>query len=122
MTQQNTADEKTQIKMRLIAEIGKLETDIAKQETLVREWEVKVGSARNNRTGGAIALLISILGMLFLIGLWFVWVFLFLIGGLTLLTAISRQNEAERSIKEISQFVAVARGLLAEKRAALAVL
>jgi len=109
-------------KLQIAGEIGRLEAEVTKTEAELREHERKFNSAKGNRTGGAAALLIGILGFLFLYSFWPLWAFLGLIGLLTLLTAISKQGGAKTAMKAAEARISVSRGKLAELRAQLAVL
>ncbi len=109
----------TQSKMEIATEIGRMESAIAKQESVIKELEQSRNSAKGNRTAGAAAALIGLLLVLFLSNLWYIGVFLILIGALTLFTAMSKQTNAEREIKGASDSISEMRGKLAEKRAML---
>jgi len=107
-------------KMEIAAEIGRLEAELSKIESGLREYERQYNSAKDNRTAGAAALLFGILGILFLFNLWPLWGFLGLIGILTLLTAMRKQGEAKEGMQESEIRIADIRAKLAERRAQLA--
>jgi hypothetical protein len=104
------------------AEIGHMESELAQKEMTLKELDSQWLSAKGNRMAGIIALLIAILGFLFLSSLWYVWGFVGLIGLPTFFVALSAKNWAEREKKTISPAIADLRGKLAEKRALLAML
>jgi hypothetical protein len=106
-------------KLQAAQKIGSLETEVAKAEAQLREHERRFSSAKGNRTAGAAALLIGIIGLLFLSSFWWLWAFLGIIGALTLLTAISKQGNAKKDITSTEARVAEMRGELAELRAQL---
>jgi hypothetical protein len=113
----------TNQKLQIAGDIGRMETDVAKAESTQREMERKLQSAKGNRTAGAAALLIGLVMLLFLGGiLAVIGVFLAIIGGLTLLTSIAKQSNAQSQLKAQETQIADMRGKLAELRAQLAIL
>src|SRR5258705_7321884 len=101
--------------------IGELEAQISTLEGQLREAERDLAGVTRNRTGGAAALLIGILGLLFFspgyLGL--LWLFLCLIGALTLITAIVKQGGAKQRISDIQSSMTASRAQLAEGRVLL---
>jgi 5-bromo-4-chloroindolyl phosphate hydrolysis protein len=109
-------------KLEIATEIGNLEGELATEESKLREYERQFASAKNNRTAGAVALLIGILGFLFLYFLWYLWLFLGIIGILTLFTAMGKQNEVKMRIQTSEKQISLFRAELAERRAKLSIL
>lgn len=112
---------KPMTKQEMAAEIGRLEGQISQLEATRREAERRLQSAKGNRTAGAAVVLIGLLGMLFLTGLWYLWGFLIIIGGLTLVTAIVKQSGVQSELKAAEATMAQSRSSLAELQARLMV-
>jgi len=108
-------------KIQLVTEIGQLETAITQAESNLREKQAALQSAKGNRTAGAVALLIGLLLFLFLSSAWFLGAFLSLIGLLTMLTAINKQNNLQTQIQTFDHGLASLRGELATKHAQLSI-
>jgi uncharacterized membrane protein len=97
--------------------IGKLETEIETMQNQLKELEDKFDSTKGNRTAGAVVLLIGILGVLFYYPLLILWIFLGIIGLLTVITAMIKQSNAKEDIDLIGSKIAEAKGTMAELRA-----
>src|SRR5260370_10865458 len=104
-------------KAEMAKEIGRLEGELSASENARRDIESKLSGAKRTRTAGAAAVLIGILGVLFLNGLWVLWIFLIIIGALTLVTAIVKQSGTSQDVATLDQQITSARAKLAELRA-----
>ena len=87
----------------LIREMGNLEEELFRSERELKFYDEKVNSFQNNKTTGAVMLLIGILGFLFFFRFWFFWTFLIIFGGLAYITAISRQKTLRYTISIIEE-------------------
>jgi ABC-type bacteriocin/lantibiotic exporter with double-glycine peptidase domain len=83
----------------------------------LRELEGKYDSTKGNRTAGAVVLLIGILGVMFYYPLLLLWIFLGIIGLLTLITAMVKQSNSKEEIDLLGSKIAEAKGTMAELRA-----
>lgn len=117
-----TMTEQQQLKLQLVQDIGKLEGDLSRLESELRQAQEKVGSVKGQRTGGSVALLLSILGIFFLTFIWPLWAFLFVIGTLTIITAGIKGSNARDAVSEVEARMAETRSQLATLRAQLVIL
>jgi len=106
-------------KAALARNIGNAEERLSQLEGNMRKSEEKIAAARRNRTGGLAALVIAVLGfLLYSPGLWaLLWLFLAVVGGLTLFTAILNQRGATQERDSYQENIATTRKILAEQRA-----
>lgn len=117
-----TMTEQQQQKLQLVQDIGKLEGDLSRLESELRQAQEKAQSVKGQRTGGSVALLFAILGTFFLTFIWPLWAFLGLIGFLTLITAMVKGSDAKDSISEVEARLTDTRAKLATARAQLVIL
>jgi len=103
------------IKISTIPTIAEVEQIITYSRTQLRIWQERASSANSGKSGGGIALLIGILGLLFLSGIWYLWIFLFIIGALAYLTQADKGRHAAEEIKAWEKVV----GKLNARRAEL---
>lgn len=103
----------------IIRELSNLEEELFKSERELKSYEDKVNSTKNNRTAGSVVLLIGILGILFFFNLWYLWLFLITIGGLTYVTAIIKQKTLRTSISIVEENLAGIKSDISENRSKL---
>ena len=103
----------------IIIELSNLEEELFKSERELKSYEDKFNSAKSNRTAGSVVLLVGILGIFFFYNLWYLWLFLIIIGGLTYLTAITKQKTIRSSIAIVEENLAGIKKDIAENRAIL---
>jgi len=87
-------------KAQLAQQIGQLEGQIAGAEPEIRKAEDKLSGAKRNRTAGAGAILVAIIGFVFLVGWWPLWGLIAVAGGLTLMTALLNQMDANKELSK----------------------
>jgi hypothetical protein len=85
-------------KIQLGQDIAQAEGDLIRHQNNLRGIERQLASARSSRTGGMAAFFISLFGLLFLAGLWLVWVIVLIAGMLTAASANTRVAEIEKDI------------------------
>lgn len=117
-----TMTEQQQQKLQLVQDIGRLEGDLARLESELRQAQEKVQSIKGQRTGGSVALLLSILGLFFLAFIWPLWAFLFVIGSLTMITSMIKGGNARSTVSDVEARITTARSMLASARAQLVIL
>jgi hypothetical protein len=101
----------------LAQEIGALQKLISETETLIKEITGKRDSAIANRTVAYIAFIISVLGFLFLTGLWLLWVIILIIGFFFFFHAVGIINSGNFYILNLDKKLIEFKALLAEKQA-----
>lgn len=101
-------------KMAMATEIGRLEGEISKLESVRNEAERNVASTKTSRTVGAAGVLV---GLILLIFFWPLGLLLIAAGGLALLTAIIKQSSADDAKKAADTQLAELRSKLAQLRA-----
>ncbi len=109
--------------LQIAGEISHKKVEIDGAENTQREMKRKLRSAKGNRTAGAAALLIGLILFLLLGGvLSALGIFLAIIGGLTLLRSMVKQNNTQSQLKAHETQLAETRRILAELSAQLAVM
>lgn len=88
-------------KLNLGRQIGELKLNIEKFNQAIKDVDKKKSSAHRNRTAGIIVLLIAIIGFFFFYQWFYLWIFLGLVGLLTLLTAIGAMSSAGAKMVEL---------------------
>ena len=102
---------------RLISEIGVLESDLAKIEIAIKVAENKVQSTIGSSALSGITMLFGIFGFVIFSQLWYVWVFLFLVGTLAYLATKIKERRLKREVTDLQGKVPELREKLATKRA-----
>jgi Flp pilus assembly protein TadB len=100
----------------IASKVGRLEDRLSDLERKMSERKAQITSLQRNRSVGAGAVLIGMLGFLFFHPLWALWVLLGVAGVLTLVTALVKLSSANAEVAEIRREIRETRDNLAADR------
>lgn len=106
----------------IVSEIGTLEARLAELDGVVEKAQRNYQSARGSRTFGNVMFLIGLVGIILLFDIWYLWLFLLVIGAGAYFSAKSNLKKAEKEIDGNKKEAEGVRASLAEKRALMTLL
>lgn len=85
----------------LAIEIAKLENQVLVYEQSINQCQKKIDSTKFNFISGQVVFVIGMLGLILAFSIWFIWLFLIIIGGLTYLSSNSKRSGAVKEIDDL---------------------